>query len=140
VLADYRDSLAHQPRIRPTEMNQINVISPCKYHGMWVFNDPRVGLVQEPFVAGADTWIDRVVAEVPDADRGFTLIFSSSAFPGHQYRLDWRRSESDGNWYHSPALNMEGWLCPALFRYFAEVPKHLYVQIKARNDTRNAAH
>jgi len=41
-------------------MNEINVIVPYKYQGMWVFDDSRVGLVQEPFVAGADTWIDRV--------------------------------------------------------------------------------
>jgi hypothetical protein len=33
-------------------MNAINVISPYKYLGMWVFDDPRVGLSQEPFVAG----------------------------------------------------------------------------------------
>ena len=63
--------------------------------------DPRVGLVQEPFVSGADTWIDRVVAEIPYAENGFTLIFSSTPFPGHQYRLDWRRAESGGNWYYS---------------------------------------
>jgi hypothetical protein len=112
-------------------MNEINVIAPYKHQGMWVFDDSRVGLVQEPFVAGADTWIDRVVADLPDADRGFTLVFSSSAFPGHQYRLDWRRSESGGNWYYSPALDMEGWLCPALFRYFSEAPKQLYVQVRA---------
>jgi hypothetical protein len=48
---------------------------------MWVFDDARVGLVQEPFVSGADTWIDRVVADIPDAENGFTLIFSSSPFP-----------------------------------------------------------
>ena len=60
-------------------MNEINVISPYKHNGMWVFDDPRVDLLQEPFVAGADTWIDRVVADIPDADRGFILIFSGSA-------------------------------------------------------------
>jgi hypothetical protein len=75
------------------QMNAINVIAPYKYHGQWVFDDPRVGLSQEPFVAGADTWIDRVVADIPDAERGFTLIFSGASFPGHQYRLDWRREE-----------------------------------------------
>jgi hypothetical protein len=32
-------------------MNAINVISPYKHHGMWVFDDARVGLVQEPFVS-----------------------------------------------------------------------------------------
>src|SRR5947209_10241815 len=47
---------------------------------------------------GADTWIDRVVADIPNAENGFTLIFSSTPFPGYQYRLDWRRSESGGNW------------------------------------------
>jgi hypothetical protein len=63
-------------------MNEINVISPYKHLGMWVFDDARVGLNQEPFVAGADTWIDRVVADIPNADRGFALIFSCAAFSG----------------------------------------------------------
>jgi hypothetical protein len=111
-------------------MNAINVIAPYKHHGMWVFNDPRVGLVQEPFVAGADAMIDRVVADLSDAEHGFTLIFSGTPFPGHQYRLDWRRGEGGGNWYHAAQVDMEGWLCPALFRYFQEVPKQLYVQIR----------
>jgi hypothetical protein len=71
-------------------------------------------LVQEPFVSGADTWIDRVVADIPNAENGFTLIFSSTPFPGHQYRLDWRRAESGGNWYYSADLDMEGWLGAAL--------------------------
>ena len=48
--------------IRLSAMNEIYVISPYKHHGMWVFDDARVGLLQEPFVAGADTWIDRVIA------------------------------------------------------------------------------
>ena len=29
-------------------MNAINVIAPYKHHGMWVFDDPRVGQKQEP--------------------------------------------------------------------------------------------
>lgn len=80
-------------------MNAITVIAPYKHHAMWVFDDPRVGLVQEPFVAGADIMIDRVVADIPDAEHGFTLIFSSTPFPGHQYRLDWQRAEGGGNWH-----------------------------------------
>jgi hypothetical protein len=112
-------------------MNAINMISPYKHLGMWVFDDPRVELVQEPFVAGADTMIDRVVADIPDAECGFLLVFSSSPFPGHRYRLDWRRSEGGGNWYYSEDLETEGWLCPALLRYFAEAPRQLYVQVKS---------
>jgi hypothetical protein len=112
-------------------MNAINVIAPYKQHGLWVFDDPRVGLIQEPFVSGADTMIDRVVADIPDAARGFTLIFSSVPFPRHRYRLDWRRSEGGGDWYRSEELGLEGWLCPALLRYFPEAPKQLYIQVAA---------
>jgi len=111
-------------------MNAINVISPYKHLGVWVFDDPRVGLVQEPFIAGADTMIDRVVADIPNAESGFTLIFSASPFPGHQYRLDWYSEEDGGNWYHSDNLKMVGWLCPALLKYFAEAPTQIFVQVR----------
>ena len=47
--------------------NAINVICPYKYNGVWVFDDPARGLVREPFVAGADKMIDRVVADIPHA-------------------------------------------------------------------------
>jgi hypothetical protein len=112
-------------------VNAINVIAPYQHLGMWVFDDPRVGLSQEPFVAGADTMIDRVVADIPDAERGFTMIFSAAPFPGHQFRLEWRRAGDGGNWYYAAQLDQEGWLCPALLRYFDEAPMELYVQVKA---------
>jgi len=113
-------------------MNAINVISPYKHDGMWVFDDARFGLVKEPFIAGADTMIDRVTIDIPDAERGFTLIFSTIRFPGHQYRLDWRREDDGGNWYYAEALGLEGWLCPALFHYFAQAPKQIFVEVKRR--------
>ena len=56
-------------------MNSINIISPYKLYGSWVFDDERVGLVQEPFVAGADIMMERLVADIPDAAKGFVLIF-----------------------------------------------------------------
>jgi hypothetical protein len=113
-------------------MNEITVIAPYKYYGMWVFDDPRVGLAREPFVSGADTMIDRVVANVADAENGFVMVFSGAPFPGHQYRLEWRRADGSGNWYYAPDLDIEGWLCPALLRYFPEAPKQIYVQVKSR--------
>jgi len=113
-------------------MNAINVIAPYRHLGMWVFDDPKVGLAQEPFVSGADMMIDRVVADIADAEHGFVLVFSANAFPGHQMQLAWRREDGGGNWYYSPDLDMEGWLCPALFRYFAEAPREIYVQVRPR--------
>lgn len=116
-------------------MNAINVISPYKHFGMWVFDDARVGLQQEPFVAGADIMIECLVADIPDAANGFVLIFSGTSFPGYQHRLDWLRTDDDGgNWYRWEEFKIEGWLCPALFKYFEEPPKHIYVQAKKRTD------
>jgi hypothetical protein len=108
-------------------MNVINVISPYRHLGMWVFDDPRVGLTQEPFVAGADTMIDRVAADIPNAERGFPLIFSASLFPATR---EWRRSGGGGNWYYAPQFDLEGWLRPALFRYFDAAPKEVFVEVR----------
>jgi hypothetical protein len=116
----------------PAAMNAINVIAPYKHHGMWVFDDERTGLWREPFVSGIDTMIDRVVAGIPNAENGFVMVFSAAPFPGHNVTLKWRRAESGGNWYYSPELQMEGWLCPALFKYFTEAPQALYVQVKPK--------
>ena len=119
-------------------MNSINVISPYRYLDMWVFDDPRVGLVQEPFVGGADDMIDRWVSEIPDAANGFRLVFSASAFPGYQMRLVWRRPEMSGNIYYSEELDMEGWLCPALLKYFDEPPKELFAKAEPLKSSASA--
>lgn len=113
-------------------MNTINVISPYKYLDMWVFDDPRAGLVQEPFVSGADAMIDRAVANIADADRGFLMLFSASPFPGYEHHLKWFRSDLGGNWYYSEKYELEGWLCPALFKYFEHAPKEMFFQCKAK--------
>jgi hypothetical protein len=113
-------------------MNTIGVIAPYRYEGMWVFDDPRVGLNREPFVAGIDTMIDRLVASISGAEKGFRLLFSATPFPGYTVNLVWRREEYGGNWYYSPAFDMEGWLCPALFKYFDKAPPELYVRAESR--------
>ena len=113
-------------------MNSLLVIHPYKVEGVWVFDDPRVGLVQEPFVAGADVILDRMVEAIPDAESGVTVYFSAQPFPGSQHEFQWRREESDGNWYYSPEYDLEGWLCPALFKYFQQAPDRLYVQVKPK--------
>lgn len=114
-------------------MNQIQVIAPywLEEADTWVFDDDRVGLVQEPFISGVPQMIDSLVAEIPDARRGFRLLFSSSPFPGNQRKLSWVREEMGGNWYRADEPPREGWLCPALFRYFEAAPAELYVKAEA---------
>lgn len=109
-------------------MNSIFIIKPYKFAGAWVFDDPTRGLEKEPFVAGADRIIDRLVDSIPNAETGFRLLFSANAFPGYQLKAEWSREEYGGNWYNSRDLSIEGWLCPALFKYFLTAPKEIFVK------------
>lgn len=111
--------------------NAMFVLHPYKHEGTWMFDDDRTGLVQEPFVFGIDDMLDRLTSAIPDAEEGFRLLFSTRPFPGHQAQLDWRREESGGNWYFSPTYGFEGWLCPALFKYFDAAPAELYAKAEA---------
>jgi hypothetical protein len=68
-------------------MNAINVIAPYKYHGQWVFDDPRVGLSQEPFVAGADTWIDRFDISLKSSCDRAVVCFATLLFDNFPSKL-----------------------------------------------------
>ena len=82
----------------------------------------------QPFVAGVPEMIDFLAKDIPGARQGFRLTCSARPFPGFQKKLLWLRAESGGNHYRLEEPPMEGWLCPAMFRYFAEAPKELYVR------------
>lgn len=113
-------------------MNSLMVICPYKWEGQWVFDDAAVGLTREPFVAGIDTMIDKMTADIPNAKAGFRALFSADPFPGYSEKLEWRREESGGNWYYSDHYAMEGWLCPALFKYFPQAPRTIYVKAEPK--------
>lgn len=113
-------------------MNSILAIHPYKHQGLWVFDDPRVDLVQEPFISGADVLIDKMVVGIPNAEAGVTILFSNGPFPGYQQEFAWRRADMGGNWYWNEQFQMEGWLCPALFKYFDAAPPRIYVQVKPK--------
>jgi len=127
------DLRSPKPARSVRDVNALLVIAPYKYQGAWVFDDPAVGLFREPFIAGIDAMIDKAVADIPNAEKGFRAIFSAAPFPGANWKLDWRREESGGNWYYSDQFQMEGWLCPALLKYFPTAPREIYVKIEPKN-------
>ena len=110
--------------------NSIFVIKPYRWNGMWVFDDPAVGLTREPFVAGVPAMIERATADIPHADRGFLAVFSADYFPDATIELERVRAEGGGTVYRWAATGQEGWLCPALFRYFETAPAKLYLQVR----------
>jgi len=114
--------------------NSIFVIHPYKRDGIWAFDDAQKGLLREAFVAGADDLLELAATRIgiPSTDfhRGITVLFSASAFPGAQVCVKRTREELGGNWYYSPDFQFEGWLCPALFKYFETAPDEIHFQVK----------
>jgi hypothetical protein len=108
--------------------NVLTVIEPYWYQDTWVFDDASKGLEQEPFVQGVPQMIDALVSDLPNARAGFLLLFSSQPFAGYQVELSLVREEHGGHWYKPKGLDAEGWLCPALLRYFEAPPASLYIR------------
>lgn len=107
------------------------VIFPYRYNHTWVFDDDKVGLVQEPFVSGVPEMIDILVQDINHVDEGFRLLFSADIFPGYQAELVWQREEYNGHWYSWEEKQLEGWLCPALFKYFEHPPRKIYCKAES---------
>ncbi|QDT69998.1 hypothetical protein MalM25_29420 [Planctomycetes bacterium MalM25] len=121
--------------------NSLLVLAPYQYNGAWVFDDDRVGLVREPFVAGVPEMIDVLVEDIDEPAEGFRLTVSANPFPGYEAKLGWLRGDRQGNYYQldePPAwmseeddVPEECWICPALFKYYDSAPKALYVKADA---------
>jgi hypothetical protein len=117
---------------RSPRRSQIKVIRPYKWEGIWVFDDPAVGLDKEALVAGMPELIEIATAQagIREPEKGFVALFSKDPFPTAQVCLERVREESGGNVYRWPEVDREGWLCPALFRYFEEAPARLYIEVR----------
>jgi hypothetical protein len=110
-------------------MNSLMVIFPYKINGVWAFDDERAGLVREPFVGAVNAFIDKMAEKVPDAESGIRLFFSARPFPGYTLSFVLLREEFEGNWYACNELGgQQGWLCPAMFKYFDVAPSELYAK------------
>ena len=109
--------------------NSIFIIHPYLHGSSWVFDDKSVGLVKEPFVAGADTLLD-ILSEGEDSCE---VLFSEIKFPTAEYTLEYKSGKIDqGTDYFCKELNHALWLCPALGCYFDDSPKTIYLQIKTK--------
>lgn len=110
--------------------NAIQIIAPYRYNGTWVFDDPAVELVREPFVAGIPEMIDTLVGGAIGECNRFRLLFADRPFPGSQIELVRQHEEIEGYWYRLAGTENDGWLCPALFKYFDEAPERIYAKVE----------
>ncbi|MEK7685053.1 MAG: DUF6717 family protein [Verrucomicrobiota bacterium] len=112
--------------------NSLLVLEPYRTGRGWAFDEPRAGLRGEPFVQGIPDMLNKLVAGIPGSEKSVRLIFSQRPFPGAQLQLDRRREQDGGNWYYCKEYDLEGWLCPALFKYFPRAPLHIYVKAEPK--------
>lgn len=97
--------------------------------GTWLFDDADKQVYEEPFVEGSSEIISEIQTQLGYSGDFLSITFSDDPFDGCQYRLQWKDSRESGTWnlYYSEELQMEGWLCPVLLKYFEKVPERLYV-------------
>ena len=126
--------------------NVLNVIQPYWYANCWAFDDVSKGLDKESLEGrfeaevreimvlarlvggGVTKVIDYLVKDIPNARKGFILVFSSQRFAGYQVELNRIAEENGGCLYRGKNHSAEAWLSPALFRYFETAPGSLYMK------------
>ena len=119
-------------------------IQPYNLSGLWMFDDKSRGLRCELFVSGADRIIETLAISqgIESPGDGFNLTFSKDDFPGVQHVVEHTREDRGGNWYLFRNLNtgeeLEGWLCPALFKYFDEAPEKIHIQVSPLTEMQKA--
>jgi hypothetical protein len=96
-----------------------------KRNNQWMFDDSTKGLEREAFVAGADAILEKQA----NGSDTIIILFSDGAFPG-AHKFTRGKHDGTGDWYSSRSLG-NGWLCPALLKYFITAPKELYVQFRS---------
>ena len=101
-----------------------------------MIDDPTRELTKEPFVEGMDTIIDNLTRRIAGAAKGFRLRFSDAPFRGEATALLLQRPENGGHWYYDTRNDLEGWLCPALLRYFRAAPDLIHVGVEPKRRRR----
>ena len=97
--------------------------------GLWVYDDSKFGVREQPFVFGMDLILESIVEQVEKVEDRLNLVFASIPFPGSEFCLEFVREETEGFVYRWEEKNLQGWLSPSLRNYFPEPPPEIYLQL-----------
>ncbi len=106
--------------------NAIKLIEAYLWNGIYVFDEPSLGVTKEAFVGGSTELIGKLCGN----KERVILIFSDSPFPDYTVSTDFVKQDEGGTTYHCKKLDHTHWLCNVLMMYFEEAPKTIYVQVK----------
>ena len=102
--------------------------------GLWVFDDAEKNLQKEALIEGIDDMLDYMVKEKGLKERKLGVAFSNTEIQNHDVLLELiepadPNGRINGNMYRWTKNQINGWLCPSLYKYFEEAPKKLYMKI-----------
>jgi hypothetical protein len=121
--------------------NAVNQLKVYWTGSTWAFDDPSVGLVAEPFVAGADMIISDAIQEKHGylvlkkaKENGIVITFSKTMLPYVEDEVSITLQEQFDKLGHGMYTDIfsgrVGWLCPATLHYFKDYPEYIYANIK----------
>ena len=110
-------------------INTINRVNFRKDSGLWVYDDAKFGVREQPLVFGMDLILEKMVEQVGVVADRLNLVFSSIPFPGSDFCLEFVRQETEGFVYRWEKKKLQGWLSPSLRNYFPEPPPKIYLQM-----------
>ena len=110
-------------------VNTINRVTVRRDSGLWVYDDAKFGVREQPLVFGMDLILERMVEQVEGVEDRLNLVFSSIPFPGSEFSLVFVREETEGFVYCWEEKKLQGWLSPSLRNYFFEPPPKIYLQL-----------
>jgi hypothetical protein len=110
-------------------MNSIFRILVRLVDGLWVFDDLKFGVKEQPFVFGSDLILVKMVAGVDEELDRVNILFSSVPFPGSEHCLKFVREETEGFVYRWEDEKLQGWMSPSLRNYFPDPPPKIFLQL-----------
>ena len=132
------NQVAEKPRqahIRNVD-STIYLLQLYKHDGLWCFDHPDMGIEREPFVEGMDAIIDRLQDLHAPGCETPVLIFSEqlpvlgpSILLMHDHTE--MRNGEPWNLYYAPGLELEGWLCPVMLKFYPKPPAELHARLRA---------
>lgn len=121
--------------------NAVNQLKVYWTGSTWAFDDPRIGLVAEPFVAGAEMIISDAIERAHGylvlkkaKETGIVITFSKTLLPHVEDEVSITLQEQFDKFGHGMYIDnfsgRVGWLCPATLHYFKDYPEYIYANIK----------
>lgn len=105
--------------------NEIKHLSIYRLHNTWMFDDPFLGIIAEPFVPSASEVITELTKEYYGLDTYDTDILIGEDLEQYDAEINLVNVNGGSTYKYK---DKELWLCPVLLRFFEYPPERIRVK------------